>query len=101
MYTLCIDWFIRQEIITTSKANSRKPESFSLGLSNKLSKSQVDEVMRYLEDGNIKLQQIRDELEKYDSPSNVIDAYIKRSRLSRFEKFQESYWKEQFLKENG
>ena len=40
-------------------------------------------------------------MEKDQGPPNVIDAYIKRSRLSRFEKFQESYWKEQFLKENG
>ena len=32
---------------------------------------------------------------------SVIDAYIKRSKLSRFEKFQESYWRDQFLKENG
>ena len=57
--------------------------------------------MGYLEDGKKQLQDIRDGLEKEQGPPNVIDAYIKRSRLSRFEKFQESYWKDQFLKENG
>ena len=57
--------------------------------------------MSTLEDGNVKLQKIKDNLEKQYGPANVIDAYIKRSRLSRFEKFQESYWKEQFLKEKG
>ena len=50
--------------------------------------------MGYLEDGRKQLLEIREELEKDQGPPNVIDAYIKRSRLSRFEKFQESYWKE-------
>ena len=44
-------------------------------------------MMTVLQDGNEKLQQIRDKMDQDLSPISVIDAYIKRSRLSRFEKF--------------
>ena len=64
MYTICIDWFVRQEIISNNPKNPRKPESFSLGNSAKLSETQIGELMQSLEDGNQKLEEIKTKIEK-------------------------------------